>query len=400
MFAAYAGRMPNDDLIALARLVLAGGPVLCRRRLLERYGSSRLALAAGAAAWRAEGLDAAQIARLQDDAIDDVLARTRRWLQVDGHHLIGWHDPDYPAPLRAMPSPPLALFVDGDPSLLWRPAVAVVGSRSPTSGGRDNAHAFARALASAGIVVVSGMARGVDAAAHEAALAIGSGTTVAVVGTGPDTVYPPGHDRLRDQLALQGAVVSEHPPGTPALRSHFPARNRILAGLSLGTLVVEAAERSGALITARQAGEAGREVFAIPGSIHNPKARGCHRLIRDGAALVETASEVIDALAPLAADLANALRARLGETESGVIAGPGDTPLRLDADYQCLWEALGHDPTGMDQLVSRTRLTAAELSSMLLVMELDGLVTAEHGRYLRKTGFFTSTASMTQAEGQ
>ena len=400
MFAAYAGRMPTDDLIALARLVLAGGPVLSRRRLLERHGSPGLALAAGAAAWRAEGLDAAQIARLQDDAIGDALARTQCWLQADGHHLIGWHDADYPAPLRAMPSPPLALFVDGDPSLLWRPAVAVVGSRSPTSGGRDNAHAFARALASAGIVVVSGMARGVDAAAHEAALAIGSGTTVAVVGTGPDTVYPPGHDRLRDKLALHGAVVSEHPPGTPALRSHFPARNRILAGLSLGTLVVEAAERSGALITARQAGEAGREVFAIPGSIHNPKARGCHRLIREGAALVETASEVIEALAPLAADLANALRARLGEAESGVIAGPGDTPLRLDADYQCLWEALGHDPTGMDQLVSRTRLTAAELSSMLLVMELDGLVTAEHGRYQRKTGFFTSTASTTQAEGQ
>lgn len=392
--------MPNDDLIALARLVLAGGPVLPRRRLLERYGLPSTALAAGARAWRAEGLDGPQIAHLQQNDEGEAFTRTLRWLDVDGHHLIGWHDADYPAPLRAMSSPPFALFVDGDPGLLWRPAVAVVGSRSPSSGGRDNAHAFARALASAGIVVVSGMARGVDAAAHEAALAIGSGTTVAVVGTGPDVVYPPGHDRLRDRLALHGAVVSEHPPGTPALRSHFPARNRILAGLALGTLVVEAAERSGALITARQAGDAGREVFAIPGSIHNPKARGCHRLIRDGAALVESASEVIEALAPLAADLADALRARLGEAESGVIAGTGDAPLRLDTDYKCLWDALGHDPTGMDQLVSRTRLTAAELSSMLLVMELDGLVTADHGRYQRKTGFFTSTASMTQAEGQ
>lgn len=392
--------MPNDDLIALARLVLAGGPVLPRRRLLERYGSPSAAMAAGAMAWRVEGLDGPRIAQLQQKGEDDALACTLRWLQVDGHHLIGWHDADYPAPLRAMSSPPFALFVDGDPSLLWRPAVAVVGSRTPTSGGRDNAQAFARALASAGIVVVSGMARGVDAAAHEAALAIGTGNTVAVVGTGPDVVYPPGHDRLRDRLALHGAVVSEHPPGTPALRSHFPARNRILAGLALGTLVVEAAERSGALITARQAGDAGREVFAIPGSIHNPKARGCHRLIRDGAALVESADEVIEALAPLAADLADALRARLGETESGVIAGTGETPLHLETDYKRLWEALGHDPTGMDQLVSRTRLTAAELSSMLLVMELDGLVTADHGRYQRKTGFFTSTASTTQAEGQ
>ena len=392
--------MPNEDLIALARLVLAGGPVLPRRRLLERHAAPALVLAAGAGAWRAEGLDATQIARLQGGDTEGALARTRHWLEEPGHHLIGWHDADYPAQLRAMPSPPLALFVDGDPTLLWRPAVAIVGSRSPTSGGRDNAHYFARAFASAGIVVVSGMARGIDAAAHEAALAAGSGTTVAVVGTGPDIAYPPAHDRLRDRLAMQGAVVSEHPPGTPAVRSHFPARNRILAGLALGTLVVEAAEQSGALITARQAGEAGREVFAVPGSIHNPRARGCHRLIRDGAALVEDPREVVDGLAHLAADLADALRARLGEAGSGAIAGPGETPQRLDPDYQRLWEALGHDPTGMDQLVSRTRLTAAELSSMLLVMELDGLVTAEHGRYQRKTGFFTSTASTTQAEGQ
>ncbi|MBD9434737.1 DNA-protecting protein DprA [Pseudoxanthomonas sp. PXM03] len=391
--------MHTDDTIALARLVLASGPVLCRRRLLDQHGTPAAALRAGASAWRAAGMDDVQITRLRGPA-DDAHMRTLEWLQAPGHHLIGWHDADYPAPLRQIGSPPLALFVEGDPTLLWRAAVAVVGSRAPTSGGRDNAHAFARALASTGIVVASGMARGIDAAAHEAALALGPGTTLAVVGTGPDIAYPPGHDRLRDRLATQGAVVSEHPPGTPAMRSHFPSRNRILAGLTLGTLVVEAAERSGALITARQAGEAGREVFAIPGSIHNPLARGCHRLIRDGAALVECAQEVIEAVAPLAADLANALRGRLGETESAAIAGPGETPLRLDADYQKLWEGLGHDPTGMDQLVSRTGLTAAELSSMLLVMELDGLVTAEHGRYQRKTGFFTSTASMTQAEGQ
>ena len=392
--------MSFDDATALARLVLAGGPAQCRRHLLDRHGSPVAALAAGAGAWRASGLDPAQIAALQDRAISEALARTRDWLQVPGHHLVGWHDADYPAPLRTISSPPLALFIDGDPALLWRPAVAVVGSRTPTSGGRDNAHAFARGLATSGIVVASGMARGVDAEAHEAALACGPGTTFAVVGTGPDLTYPPAHERLRERLAREGAVVSEHPPGTPALRTHFPARNRILAGLTLGTLVVEAAEQSGALITARQAGEAGREVFAIPGSIHNPRARGCHRLIREGAALVEDATEIITALAPLAANLADALRVRLGQAESGAIAGNGETPCRLDPDYQRLWDGLGHDPTGMDQLVSRTGLTAAELSSMLLVMELDGLVTAEHGRYQRKTGFFTSTASTTQAEGQ
>ena len=391
--------MPLDDILALARLVLASGPVLPRRRLLETHGGPAAALAAGATAWRDGGLSAAQIGALQATEADG-LARLRAWLQAPGHHLIGWHDADYPAPLRRSASPPLALFVEGDPGLLWRPTVAVVGSRSPTPGGRENAQRFARALASTGIVIASGMARGIDAAAHEATLAAPGGATVAVVGTGTDLAYPPHHDDLRQRIATRGAVVSEHPPGTPALRSHFPARNRILAGLALGTLVVEAAERSGALITARLAAEAGREVFAVPGSIHNPMARGCHRLIRDGAALVESAEDVIGALAPLAADLANALRERLGETEWGPPAGTGSAPRTLAPDYQRLWDALGHDPTGMDQLVSRTGLTAAELSSMLLVMELDGLVTAEHGRYQRKTGFFTSTASSTQAEGQ
>ncbi|MFT3667032.1 MAG: DNA-processing protein DprA [Pseudoxanthomonas sp.] len=391
--------MPHDDTLALARLVLAGGPVLPRRRLLEAHDGPSAALATGPAMWRDAGLTPVQVHALQADE-DDGLARTRKWLQTSGHHLIGWHDADYPAPLRRSASPPLALFVEGDPGLLWRPAVAIVGSRSPTPGGRENAQRFARALASTGIVVASGMARGIDAAAHEATLATADGATIAVVGTGTDVAYPPHHAGLRERIAVRGAVVSEHPPGTPALRSHFPARNRILAGLALGTLVVEAAERSGALITARLAAEAGREVFAVPGSIHNPMARGCHRLIREGAALVEGAEDVIGALAPLAADLANALRERLGETEWGPPPGGANAPRALAPDYQTLWEALGHDPTGMDQLVSRTRLTAAELSSMLLVMELDGLVTAEHGRYLRKTGFFTSTASLTQAEGQ
>ncbi|HEY1036796.1 MAG TPA: DNA-processing protein DprA, partial [Pseudoxanthomonas sp.] len=378
--------MSNEDVIALARLVLAGGPVLPRRRLLEAHGTPSAVLAAGHAAWRDAGLASTQADALRN-LDDDVLASMTAWLRNPGHHLIGWHDADYPAPLRRGPSPPLALFVEGDPGLLWRPAVAIVGSRSPTPGGRDNAQRFARVLASTGIVVASGMARGIDAAAHEATLATREGATIAVVGTGTDVAYPSQHAGLRDRIATYGAVVSEHPPGTPALRSHFPARNRILAGLALGTLVVEAAERSGALITARLAADAGREVFAVPGSIQNPMARGCHRLIREGAALVEGAEEVVGALAPLAADLANALRERLGETEWGPPADVPGAPGKLAPDYQTLWNGLGHDPTGMDQLVSRTGLTAAELSSMLLVMELDGLVTAEHGRYQRKTGF-------------
>jgi DNA processing protein len=385
--------------IALLKLTAAGGAIAPRRALLEMHGSASAVLAARASAWRAGGLDDQQIQRLQSPD-ESGLERTLAWLQSPGHHLIGWQDADYPPMLRRIAAAPLALFVEGDPNLLWRPAVAVVGSRSPTAGGRDNAYAFSRAFAAAGIVVVSGMAAGIDAAAHEAALAAPEGATVAVLGTGPDVVYPLSNAGLRDRIAARGALVSEHPPGTKAIQSHFPSRNRIIAGLALGTLVVEAAERSGALITARLAGESGREVFAVPGSIHNPLARGCHRLIREGAGLVESAREVIAALAPLASELAHALRTRLDEAEPGALPNAPQTPGDLEPDYQKLWDALGFDPTGMDQLVSRTGLTAAELSSMLLVMELDGRVVVEHGRYQRKTGSFTSTASMTQAEGQ
>jgi len=236
----------------------------------------------------------------------------------------------------------------------------------------------------------------VDAAAHNAALDADA-LTIAVVGTGPDVAYPRGHADLHARIAARGAVVSEHLPGTGARAEHFPSRNRILAGLSLGTLVIEAAERSGALITARQAVEAGREVFAVPGSIRNPLARGCHRLIRDGAMLVESAAEVITALAPVAQELAADLRQRLRDPTSiaescqaAVTRAAHDglgalqnAPDSHDADYQKLWKALGHDPTGMDQLVVRTGLTPAELSSMLLLMELDGRVTTLHGRYHR-----------------
>jgi DNA processing protein len=385
-FRATLPGMCDPDAEALLRLLAAGGASAPRRCLLETYPTPAAALVAGPAAWRGHGLDPAQVRALQ--ARDEVaLARSRAWLEAPGRHLLGWHDSDYPALLRQVASPPLALFVAGDPACLWQPLVAVVGSRCPSAGGRDNALAFARALAGAGLAVGSGLAAGIDTAAHEGALAAG-GTTVAVLGTGPDVPYPRANAALHARiLAAGGAVVSEHPPGTGPRREHFPARNRILAGLGLGTLVVEAATRSGALITARQAGEAGREVFAIPGSIHNPLARGCHRLIRDGAALVEDAQEVIAVLGPLAEELAGALRTRLAGPSSGSIPG-SDASAPVwdpgDHDTKSLWLALGHDPTDMDQLVSRTGLTTAALSSMLLAMELEGRVVVEHGRYSRK----------------
>lgn len=387
--------MHSDDTDALLRLLATGGPSAPRRQLLAAHASPAAALEAGPRAWREAGLSEAQQNALRGPAPREQ-SRSQDWLQAPDHHLLGWHDPDYPALLRRAPSPPLALFVAGNPALLWHPAVAVVGSRSPTPGGRDNAADFARALAASGLAVASGLAAGIDAAAHEAALAAG-GLTLAVIGTGPDVAYPRSHAGLLARIATHGAVVSEHPPGTGPQRQHFPSRNRILAGLTLGTLVIEAAERSGALITARQASEAGREVFAVPGSIHNPLARGCHRLIREGAGLVESASEVIAALAPVAAELADDLRTRLaaptspGHGEAPTTRQPRErdsTPVQHggpadDPDYQKLWLALGHDPTGMDQLVERTGLTAAQLSSMLLLMELEGRVSSKHGRYYR-----------------
>lgn len=383
--------------LALLHLLACGGPSAPRRALLQRHGSPAAAAGAGPDAWREAGLDPAQVARLRRPTPPP--AALADWLARPGQHLVGWHAPDYPALLRRIPAPPLALFVAGDVDLLWHPAVAIVGSRSPTSGGRQHAGAFARALSASGLAICSGLAAGIDTAAHAATLEAGGGT-IAVLGSGIDQPYPRANTGLHGRIAAAGAVVSEYPPGTPARREHFPARNRIIAGLALGTLVVEAATRSGALITARQAAEAGREVFALPGSIDNPMARGCHRLIREGVALVEGPDEIVAALAPLAQELADALRRRLATPTSGAgtaVQASAAPPPDADPDYQRLWSALGHDPSPMDFLVDRTGLTPAELSSMLLVMELDGRVVCEHGRYSRTS---CHTAPWAQAGGK
>jgi DNA processing protein len=214
------------------------------------------------------------------------------WLALPGHHLLRCTEADFPPQLEHIPQPPAALFVVGDAGALLYPQVAIVGARAASAGGLAHAAGFARALTQAGFAVTSGLADGIDGAAHAAALEVG-GWTVAVMGTGPDLVYPRKHQALATRIAAHGALVSEFPPGTGARADHFPRRNRLIAGLSLGTLVVEAGLRSGSLITARLAGEQGREVFAVPGSIHNPLARGCHRLIRDGVRLVDEAAEIV-----------------------------------------------------------------------------------------------------------
>jgi len=313
------------------------------------------------------------------------LDRDMAWLAEPRHRLLRCTDEDFPPLLEHIPQPPAALFVAGDATLLLHPQVAIVGARGASATGLVHAREFAGALANSGFVVASGMADGIDGAAHAAALDAGA-ATVAVVGTGPDRVYPRKHQALARRIAAQGALVSEFPPGTAARADHFPRRNRIIAGLALGTLVIEAGLQSGSLITARLAGEQGREVFALPGSLHNPLAQGCHRLIRDGARLVETPADVAEALAPLARQLGCELAARLDAAAPAPDAAAPDG-WHGDPAYRRLLDALGHDPAALDELSSRTGQGAAELSSMLLMLELEGVVEGLPGnRYQRLPG--------------
>ena len=381
----------DADTRALLTLILADSSLAPRRALARARPTIAAALAAGPVAWRQAGCSPRQ-QRLLAAPDASALEYALRWLEQPGHHLLAATDERFPDLLRSIPEPPLAIFVDGDPAPLWHPAIAVVGSRSPTPCGRALAAEFSTAFCNAGLGVTSGLAAGVDASAHRAALAAG-GITVAVIGSGPDAVFPSHHVALQREIASRGAVISEYPPGTPARPGHFPARNRLVAGLTLATVVIEAANRSGALITARLAAEAGREVCALPGSVRNPRAAGCHRLIRDGAALVEAPEEVLALLAAQLADALPDLQSRLqAPTEQGRRARL-PASLASDPDYQTLWKALDHDPIPMDSLIMHCGLTAARLSSMLLAMELAGIVVCEHGRYCRNPGFPTSTAS-------
>ncbi|HKK14210.1 MAG TPA: DNA-processing protein DprA [Gammaproteobacteria bacterium] len=287
-------------------------------------------------------------------------------------HILVLDDPRYPQRLRQISDPPPVLYVQGDPTALSWPQLAVVGSRNPTTPGERTAREFAAHLAAGGLGITSGLAQGIDAAAHRGALD-SDGISVAVLGTGPDRVYPARHRELAHEVGAAGALVSEFPPGAGPRAEHFPRRNRVISGLSVGTLVVEAAMRSGSLITARHALEQGREVFAIPGSIHNPLARGCHALIRQGAKLVETAGDVIEELGGLAPPPC---------PQAASEAAP--EPEAASLEQLQLLEIMGFEPTSIDELVSRSGLTPEAVSSMLLILELRGYVTScPGGRYAR-----------------
>ena len=355
--------MLSEDTKAWAALALRALPPSALVVLLRAFGGPAEVMAATPAQLRGVVPDAIA-SRITAPVDDDAAARTHAWLEAPGHRLIAWSDDAYPKALLALGHSPPVLYYVGDPELLNRPSFAIVGSRSATAQGKDNARAFAHALSDEGLVIVSGLALGIDGAAHEGALAA-RGSTIAVVGTGLDRVYPARHRALAHRIAAQGGLLSEFPPGTPPREYNFPRRNRLISGLSQGVLVVEATLRSGSLITARYAGEQGRDVFAIPGSIHSPLSKGCHKLIREGAKLVETAQDVLE---------------ELGMATPALQSGP-EAPMSEGA----LLDALGGDPADVDTLVARSGLSAEEVVAGLTGLELTGDVAAlPGGRWQRR----------------
>ena len=365
----------QDELAAWLRLLET--PKLGResaRRLLAAFGSAQ-AVMASTVDERREVVGSVQAAALEAplDSFDTLLASTLSWLttaEVEPRDVIVLGDPGYPQALLESGDPPLLLYVQGRIELLHAESLAVVGSRNPTPQGSANARSFSAQLSEAGLTIVSGLAMGVDGAAHEGGLD-GTGSTIAVVGTGLDRVYPHRHLALAHRIASQGLIVSEYSLGTPPLALHFPARNRIIAGLARGTLVIEAVLKSGSLITARLASECGREVFAIPGSIHSPQSRGCHALIRQGAKLVETAGDILEEL-----------KLPLRATMPARIDGNAPTPEAPASDP--LLDALGFEPITLDALVARTGWPAGELNSRLLDLELDGQVARLPGQLFQR----------------
>lgn len=353
----------TESLAAWLRLTLISGiGGESQRKLLAAFGLPEAIFAAGRLATRAVIGDRADLLFDFDPA--EAVDRSIEWASQPGQTILTLADETYPQALLEIADPPSLLYVRGNAELLQKRGLAMVGSRNATPQGLQTAENFAKALAAKGLCIISGLALGIDAAAHRGALA-GDGDTVAVIGTGADRIYPARNKELALAIVDRGAVISEFPLGTPAIAANFPRRNRIISGLSRGVLVVEAAPESGSLITARLAGEQGREVFAIPGSIHSPVARGCHKLIKQGAKLVETASDVLE---------------ELGNFE--VPAKQAEPSPRINEDP--LLAALGHDPCSLDDLVEYTGKSADQLLPELLILELSGrIATLPGNRYQR-----------------
>ncbi|MDQ6627972.1 MAG: DNA-processing protein DprA [Pseudomonadota bacterium] len=364
--------MERGELAAWFRLLETPGVGrAAARQLLGEFGSPDAVLGASRGALSGIAGPAVATALGNEPAgFSERLAGLFEWLDradSETREVLALGDPRFPDALLHSGDPPLLLYVRGRLDLLGASSLAVVGSRNPTAQGLENARAFAAHLSHAGLTIVSGLALGIDGAAHEGGLE-GKGSTIAVVGTGLDRVYPARHRKLAHRIAEAGVIVSEFAIGTPALPEHFPVRNRIIAGLSRGTLVVEAALQSGSLITARLAAECGRDVFAIPGSIHSPQARGCHLLIKQGAKLVDSAADILEEYAAVPLAGVGAARAKAGAT----------------AKEEPVLAALGFDPIGLDALVARTGQAPAALLARLLDLELEGRVVRQPGQVFQR----------------
>jgi len=349
------------------------------RRLLAAFGSPQAVLAASAAArTEAAGANAGEALTAPPDTLPALVETTLSWLAAaPGRRIVTLDDPLYPPMLLETADPPLLLYVQGRAELLAAESIAVVGSRNPTPQGLDNARTFAAQLSRAGYTIVSGLALGIDAAAHEGGLD-GAGSTVAVVGTGLDISYPVRNRALAQRIADHGLLVSEYSLGMPPLSTNFPQRNRIIAGLARATLVVEAAPQSGSLITARLANEAGRDVLAIPGSIHSPQSRGCHALIQQGAKLVESVADILDELRPAAGVAVRPARPADQATPAA------QAPAASEEIPDPILAALGYDPVTLDSLAERTGWPPAELSIRLLDLELAGHVARLPGQRFQR----------------
>ncbi len=357
--------MPFDEDLA-AWLALSLTPGLggdSMRRLLTEFGQPQRVLDASRAGLARHVPDAVAAA-IKRGPGDDALPRVRAWLEDPVNRIVTLADAEYPRQLLQITDPPLLLYAKGRIELLNHPALAIVGSRNATAQGLANAESFAKTLSDAGLAIVSGLALGIDAAAHRGGLAGGS-SSIAVVGTGLDIVYPARNRALAHDLAERGLLISEFPLGTPGVPSNFPRRNRLISGLALGCLVVEAAAASGSLITARAAAEQGREVFAVPGSIHSPLSKGCHALIKQGAKLAESANDILEEL-------------RMPAPAAPEPDAPPPPSTADDASAQLL-TALGYDPCDLDTLAARSGLNAAEISALLTELEIGGVVAALPG---------------------
>lgn len=364
--------MTGGDLAAWLRLEQTPGlGIVTAHRLLSAYAQPAQILAADAA--RLSDLVGARLAAAllapPTAALQALIDKTLSWAALPGNHVLTLADDAYPRLLLETADPPLLLYAKGRLELLNRESLAIVGSRNASMQGAMHARQFAQALSEAGLTIVSGLALGIDTAAHEGALS-GAGATIAVIGTGGDIVYPARNHALAHRIAEEGCILSEYALGTPALPANFPRRNRIISGLAGGTLVVEAAAQSGSLITARLAAEQGRDVYAIPGSIQSPLARGCHELIRQGAKLVETAADILEDRKSL-----------------HLASNPPKKPLFAPGSGRCdndLLKIIGYDPVSLNVLAARAGLDAATMNAQLLLLELDGQVELLPGGLIRR----------------